>query len=209
MPPPDLALPSGGGSAPPQGPNPPITRSFVAVTAGPSAVNSSHLAHVMIAHRHITYINDVPAILFTPIEVEQLNKQRENTLIMKFSTGRPQVHGIRAYIAAEWNLPSLPAVGHIDPRHASIHIASFADTTKGLALNKYKMNNSLFRLFRWIGLLLTWNGKQLFRPSLFIIFPELSLMTLFYSLNFRVLLHRGLPDSYFRGCGLIIITSFL
>lgn len=149
MPPPDILQALGDGSLP-SGSNPqPITKSFAAVTAGPSSMKPPRLAPVPIAKSHISYIDDVQAILFTPIEVEQLHKQRDNTLIMNFSSGGPQVHEIHAHIVAEWNLAAPPAVGYIYPRHVSIHMASYADTTKALALNKYKMKNNLFCLFRW------------------------------------------------------------
>lgn len=88
-------------------------------------------------------------MLFTPVEVEQLNKQRDNTLIMKFSAGRPKLYEIRAHIAAEWQLSSPPAVGLIDPRHVTLHMASAADTQKALSRPTNKVKNCLFRLFRW------------------------------------------------------------
>lgn len=37
----------------------------------------------------------------------------------------------------------------MDPRHVTIHMASFADTTRALARDKNKITNSLFRLFHW------------------------------------------------------------
>lgn len=104
---------------------------------------------VPLTNRPLSYVDNIPALLFTPLEVEQLNKQRENTLIMKFSAGRPSLQDIRSHIAAEWQLASPPAVGLLDPRHVTIHMGSFADTTRALSRNSNRIQNSLFRLFRW------------------------------------------------------------
>lgn len=88
-------------------------------------------------------------MVFSPVEIEQQNKARENTLIMKFSAGWPKLYEIRAYIAAEWELSSPPAIGLIDYRHVTIHMAFAADTQRGLSRPSSKVKNCLFRLFRW------------------------------------------------------------
>lgn len=76
-------------------------------------------------------------------------RSRENTLIMKFSAGKPRLEEIRAHIAANWDLDNQPAVGYIDPRHFSLNMASIVDTKKALSRPTNKINNSLFRIFRW------------------------------------------------------------
>lgn len=144
--PPLAAPPLSGGGGPVNRHPPPM--SFAAVTAGKPAIKSPRLAPVPIANRPLSYIDNVPALIFTPIEVEQLNKQRENTLIMKFSLGRPQLPEVRAHIAAEWNLETPPAVGYMDGRHVTVHMGSLADTIKALVA-KPKIKNSLYRIFRW------------------------------------------------------------
>lgn len=77
----------GGGSG---GPPKPPPLSFAAVTPSASSSKGPRLLPIPLSKRHLSYVDNVAAIIFTPIEVEQLNKQRENTLIMKFSSGRPQ-----------------------------------------------------------------------------------------------------------------------
>lgn len=104
---------------------------------------------VALAHRPMTYVENMPAIIFTPIEEDQLCRQRENTLIMKFSAGKPRLEEIRAHIAATWGLEKPPAVGYLDPRHVTINMASPEDTKQALARPSNKIDNSLFRLFRW------------------------------------------------------------
>lgn len=146
LPPPEGTPVTGDGSG---GHSQPPRLSFAAVTADTSGVMAPRLVPVPLSKRPISYVDNVLAVIFTPTEVEQLNKQRENTLIMKFSAGMPQAWVICAHIAAEWKLSTPPAVGVIDPRHISIHMGSYEDTTKALALNRYKVKNSLFRLFRW------------------------------------------------------------
>lgn len=68
---------------------------------------------------------------------------------MKFSTGRPKLPEIRAHIAQTWNLDTQPAVGFLDLRHATLHMGSASDTKRALACPSHKLNNSMFRLFRW------------------------------------------------------------
>lgn len=70
-------------------------------------------------------------------------------MIMKFSAGMPNMYEIRSHIHAEWNLERPPAVGIIDQRHVTLHMASPADTKKALARTKNKIKTSMFRLFRW------------------------------------------------------------
>lgn len=102
-----------------------------------------------LVHHSPTYVDNVPGILLTQVEEEQLCKQHENTLIMKFSAGIPRLSVIRDHIAAEWHLETPPAVGYLDPRHVTIHMGSTTDTNRALARMTNKVNNSLFRLFRW------------------------------------------------------------
>lgn len=70
-------------------------------------------------------------VILTSIKEEQLRKQRENTLIMKFSAGHPHLYDARSCIHSEWNLEHPPTVGIIDQRHVTIHMAS-ASVTKEL-----------------------------------------------------------------------------
>lgn len=68
---------------------------------------------------------------------------------MKFSAGRPKLHEMRTHIASEWHLAAPPAVGLMDPRHVTLHMASAADTQRALSRPTSKIKNYLFRLFRW------------------------------------------------------------
>lgn len=68
---------------------------------------------------------------------------------MKFSAGKPRLEEIRAHIASTWDLEKPPAVGYLDPRHVTLNMASQADTKRALSRPSNKINNSLFRLFRW------------------------------------------------------------
>lgn len=150
MPAPVAALDQGGGPPPRPNPQPPSgarTYSNVAASSAPRPL--PRLTHVPLANRPPLYVDNTPLVIFIPNEVEQLNKQRENTLIIKFSLGCPRLHEIRQHIVSEWNLSSPPAIGAIDPRHATIHMASFADTQCALSHDKNKIKSSLFRLFRW------------------------------------------------------------
>lgn len=73
----------------------------------------------------VSYMDATPLVVFCPVEVEQLNKQRRNTLIMKFSPGRHKLCEIRAHVAAEWHLAAPPVVGLMDPRHVTLHKKRF------------------------------------------------------------------------------------
>lgn len=95
------------------------------------------------------FVDNIPDVLFTSLEEDQLCKQRENTLIMKFSAGRPRLFEIRDHIAAEWQLETPLAVGVLDGRHVTLHMGSAADTKHALARETNKIKTSLFRLFRW------------------------------------------------------------
>lgn len=112
-------------------------RSYANVTAAPLWRTEPRLKPVHLASRPLAYMDSTPLVIFSPVEVDQLNKQRENTLIMKFSAGRPKLHEILAHIAAEWNLSAPPAVGIMDLCHYTIHMASPS-----------KIKNCLIRLFR-------------------------------------------------------------
>lgn len=114
-----------------------------------SICTSPTLAPVPLAHRPLSYVDNIPAIILTSIEEDQLRKQRENTLIMKFSVGMPNLYEIRSHIYSEWNLEQTPAVGVMDQRHVTLHMASPTDTKRALAHTKNKIKTSMFRLFRW------------------------------------------------------------
>lgn len=145
--------------------NPPTAQ--VPATSGASPANASHstsqsyaavvtkayttpsLTPVPLANRPITYVANMPAIILTSVEEDQLRKQRENTLIMKFSAGMPNLYEIRSHIHSEWNLERSPAVGIIDKRHITLHMASSMDTKRALAHTTNKIKTSMFRVFRW------------------------------------------------------------
>lgn len=114
-----------------------------------SANMTPTLNPVPLANRPISYVASMPAIILTHIEEDQLRKQRENTLIMKFSAGMPNMYEIRSHIHAEWNIERSPAVGVIDQRHVTLHMASSADTKRALARTSNKIKTSMFRLFCW------------------------------------------------------------
>lgn len=142
MPMPELASAPDFGKAQ----HPPKTYA-AAATSQPRSV--PRLKPVPLAHRPITYVDNIPGIIFTPVEEEQLCRSRENTLIMKFSSGKPRLAEIRAHIAATWELARQPAVGYLDPRHVTLNMASAEDTKRALSRPTNKINTSLFRLFRW------------------------------------------------------------
>lgn len=156
MPPPfPASAPGGGAPAPtPQPMGTTHTPTHQAASSYAAAVTKNRrlvprLKPVSLAYRPISYVDNIPAILFTPIEAEQLSRQRENTLIMKFSAGKPRLEEIRAHIAESWDLEFQPAMGYLDPRHVTLNMASPADTERALSRPSNKINNSLFRLFRW------------------------------------------------------------
>lgn len=107
-------VPDGGTPTPAQA-QPPPRASYASAAAKPKI--GPRLAPIPLVHRSLTYTDNVPGILLTPVEEEQLCKQRENTLIMKFSAGIPCLPKIRDHIASEWQLEIPPAVGYLDPRH--------------------------------------------------------------------------------------------
>lgn len=147
--PPSSTAPTPGGpsaSAPATTTSPPLSYSAVAAKA-PMVFPRLH--PVPLASRPPTFVDNIPAILFTNVEEEQLRRQRENTLILKFSAGKPSPYEIRCHIASEWNLDIQPAVGILDPRHITLHMGSAADTKRALAHTENKIKTSLFRLFRW------------------------------------------------------------
>lgn len=135
------------GGAPPA--NISSTPSSYAAAVTKSMVVTPRLAPVPLASRPITYVNNMPALILTSFEEDELRKQRENTLIMKFSAGMPNMYEIRCHIHSEWGLDQPPAVGVIDKRHITLHMASPADTKRALACTTNKIKTSMFRLFRW------------------------------------------------------------
>lgn len=92
------------------------------------------------SQRPVTYVdNTSPALILTPMEEDQLCKQRENTLTMKFSAARPNLYVIRSHIRSEDHT-----------RHITLHLSSPADTTRPLARTTTKIKMTLFCLFRWM-----------------------------------------------------------
>lgn len=122
----------------------------------------SKLSPVSLGSRPATQIYNIPAILLTYSEGEQLRKQRENTLIMKFSAGHPSLNDIRSHIHSDCNFDTPPAVGIIDQRHVTIHMGSPSDTKRALAPPANKIKYSLYRLFRWTRTS-KWGGRALLR----------------------------------------------
>lgn len=121
----------GGDSTSPPDPQPPSTLPGISYAAATKQfLSTPRLTPVPLAYRPISYVEDIPAILFNPVEETQLCRQRENTLIMKFSAGKPRLAVIREHIAAHWNLEMQPAVGYLNPRHVTLHMASIADTKR-------------------------------------------------------------------------------
>lgn len=148
----------GGTDSPDPGLQPWSTTTYAAATrSSPSTYAAAvikptptpRLTPVPLANRPISYLENMSAIILTQLEEEQLCKQWDNTIIMKFSTGRPKLPKIRAHIAQHWNLDSPPAVGFLDLCHATLHMGSVMDKKQVLACSSNKMNNNLFRLFRW------------------------------------------------------------
>lgn len=144
MPPPSVAAPMRDGPSSAT----PAALSYCAVASKPS-LTTPRLVHVPLVYRPAAYVDNTPALLLTPMEEELLRKQRENTLIMKFTSQHPNLYEIRSHIHTEWNLESPPAVGELDVRHVTIHMASTTDTKRALAHPANKVKESLFRLFRW------------------------------------------------------------
>lgn len=143
-------VPNGGTTAPPPQPQALPRGSYAAAASKPRV--GSRLAPIQLVHRSPTYVDNVPGLLLIALEEEQLFKQRENTLIMKLSSGIPRLQEIRDHIASEWQLENNSAVGYLDPRDGTLHMASVADSNRALARTTNKINNSLFRLFVFIDL---------------------------------------------------------
>lgn len=76
---------------------PPATRSYSAVVSKIVVMNP-RLSPILLAPRPITCIYNTPPIILTQIEEEQLSKQRENTLIMKFSARCSHLYDIWCHI---------------------------------------------------------------------------------------------------------------
>lgn len=57
-------------------------RSYLNAATKP-LLNTGPRLNVPLASRPITYVDNMPLVVFSPVKIEQLNKQRENTLIMK------------------------------------------------------------------------------------------------------------------------------
>lgn len=104
-----------------------------AAMASKKTITTPRLAPVALANRSLTYVENMPAIILTSIEEEQLHKQRENMLIMKFLAGMPNLYEIRSHIHTEWNLEKPLTVRTIIQRHIALHMASPSDTKRALA----------------------------------------------------------------------------
>lgn len=85
-----------------------------------------------------------------PVEVSQAESQLQLTLVAKLSTGRPPVETILAHINSSWGFSSPATVGLLDPRHVMIHLANESDYVIAWARESNKIDNSLFRLFKWV-----------------------------------------------------------
>lgn len=109
--------PATGGS--PASTTMPTTKSATAAPPYSAVVSKTatmypQLTPVLLANQPSTFVDNIPAILFTNAEEEQLRKQRENTLIMKFA------------------------------RHVTLHMSSTADTKRALAFTTNKIKKTSF-----------------------------------------------------------------
>ncbi|XP_012857539.1 PREDICTED: uncharacterized protein LOC105976824 [Erythranthe guttata] len=153
---------------------PPVGRSTFAATLATKRTSSPpRLTPIALAPRPIASVEQAPAVFFSPIEVDQLNRQVDNTLIMKFSAGRPSLQDIRSHITSEWNLASEPAIGFLDPRHITIHMGSIQDAKLALSRNSNNIKNCMFRLFRWTPDFTI--GKDSGKVAVWVRFPKLPL----------------------------------
>ncbi|XP_012855474.1 PREDICTED: uncharacterized protein LOC105974861 [Erythranthe guttata] len=164
MQPPDQPL------APPgQQPRP----SFAAMLTSQITTSPPRLVPVALAPRPTSSVEQAPAVFFSAMEIDQLNRQVDNTLIMKFSAGRPSLQDIRTHINTEWNLVSEPAIGFLDPRHITIHMGSTQDAKLALSRNSNNIKNCMFRLFRWTPEFSI--GKDSSRVAVWVRLPKLPL----------------------------------
>ncbi|XP_012855090.1 PREDICTED: uncharacterized protein LOC105974520 [Erythranthe guttata] len=147
--------------------------SFAAMISAPRSAPPPRLSPVPLANRTSSIVEQAPAVFFSPLEIDQLNKQVDNTLIMKFSAGRPSLQEIRSHINAEWNLAAEPAIGFLDPRHITIHMGSVGDAKLALSRNTNSIKNCMFRLFRWMPEFAL--GKDSNKVAVWVRFPKLPL----------------------------------
>lgn len=105
--------------------------------------------HIPLPPRAPSVVDNDPACLFTPVEIDQSTKQFENALIMKFSAGRPMVRDMQLHIKLNWGLSKEPVVSLIDPRHVLIVPASYHDMELAQSHEVHKIEACMFRLFRW------------------------------------------------------------
>lgn len=128
-------------------------RSYAQVTAptrvSPSAPSWFKFLPIPSTVRPPISVDNEPACLFTPLEVDQSALQFEHALIMKFSAGRPNPYDIKMHIKQHWGLSAEPIVSLIDPRHYLILPATYEDMILAQAHEVHNIANCMFRLYRW------------------------------------------------------------
>lgn len=94
-------------------------------------------------------VDNAPAVLFSPMELDLSAKQFEFALVMKLTAGRPSLHDIKLHINHQWKLSMEPVVTLIDPRHVLIVPSNYDDMVLAQSHDSHIINTSMFRLFRW------------------------------------------------------------
>lgn len=99
--------------------------------------------------RPFVTVQNKTGFLFTPVELEAVEKQFSNTIILKFFVGRPPIHVIQEHITKNWHLTGLIIVGLLDPQHVMVHLASNEDLVRALSKESHMINHCMYRSFRW------------------------------------------------------------
>ncbi|KAL3642271.1 hypothetical protein CASFOL_013086 [Castilleja foliolosa] len=107
------------------------------------------LKPINIPIRGSTMVENTPACIVSPMEIEMASKQFDCALIMKFSSGRPSLHDVKMHVKQNWNLNTDPVISLLDARHFLIIAANQSDMIKAQSQDSHKINASMFRLFRW------------------------------------------------------------
>lgn len=121
----------------------PTPRSYTNAVSKPLLNVGPKHKPVPLASRPLSYVDATPLVVFSLVEVEQLNKQRENTLIMNKTLWNKGAYCRRVAFGGPSGT-GLDGFTTCNVRHAA-----GADTQKALSMASNKTKNYLFRLFRW------------------------------------------------------------
>lgn len=115
----------------------------------PNFADSHTLPWLVAGDFNQVFIDEEPACLFTPVEIEHSSKLYENALVMKFSNGRPALHEIKSHILNRWKFSYEPVIGLLDLRHVLILPANKEDMALAMARDSKIIGTSMFRISRW------------------------------------------------------------